>query len=49
MVEQLNESVEILSRYWDLLDNVLETLDFQQHSLGVLYVLLVKFNGAAVS
>ncbi|XP_036346804.1 COP9 signalosome complex subunit 3-like [Rhagoletis pomonella] len=47
MVEQLNDSVEVLSRYLDLLDNVLETLDFQQHSLGVLYVLLVKFNGAA--
>ncbi|XP_012162980.1 COP9 signalosome complex subunit 3 isoform X2 [Ceratitis capitata] len=47
MVEQLNDSVEVLSRYWELLDNVLETLDFQQHSLGVLYVLLVKFNGAS--
>ncbi|XP_011181361.1 COP9 signalosome complex subunit 3 [Zeugodacus cucurbitae] len=46
MVEQLNDSIEILPRYWDLLDNVLETLDIQQHSLGVLYVLLAKFNGA---
>ncbi|XP_067643260.1 COP9 signalosome complex subunit 3 [Eurosta solidaginis] len=47
MVEQLNDSVDMLSRYLDLLDNVLETLDYQQHSLGVLYVLLVKFNNAA--
>ncbi|XP_058981884.1 COP9 signalosome complex subunit 3 isoform X2 [Musca domestica] len=44
LATQLLDSTEILSKNWNILDNVLETLDVQQHSLGVLYVLLAKFN-----
>lgn len=43
MVEYLNESAELLAKNGAILDNVLETLDMQQHSLGVLYVLVAKF------
>lgn len=43
LVVYLNESMELLPKNWSILDNVLETLDIQQHSLGVLYVLLAKF------
>uniref|UniRef100_U5EXW2 COP9 signalosome complex subunit 3 n=1 Tax=Corethrella appendiculata TaxID=1370023 RepID=U5EXW2_9DIPT len=44
LVEYLNESTDTLCRNLNILDNVLETLDIQQHSLGVLYVLVVKFD-----
>ncbi|XP_055628425.1 COP9 signalosome complex subunit 3 isoform X2 [Toxorhynchites rutilus septentrionalis] len=44
LVEYLMESRELLSKNGSILDNVLETLDIQQHSLGVLFVLVVKFN-----
>ncbi|XP_073842400.1 COP9 signalosome subunit 3 [Musca autumnalis] len=44
LATHLLDSTEILSKNWNILDNVLETLDVQQHSLGVLYVLLAKFN-----
>lgn len=43
LVEYLNESAELLAKNGAILDNVLETLDMQQHSLGVLYVLVAKF------
>lgn len=46
LVEQLNESIELLTKNSNILDNVLETLDIQQHSLGVMYVLLAKFSNA---
>jgi COP9 signalosome complex subunit 3 len=49
LVDYLNESTELLSKNTTILDNVLETLDLQQHSLGVLYVLVVKFNDSNVS
>ncbi|XP_055376294.1 COP9 signalosome complex subunit 3 [Condylostylus longicornis] len=42
LAEYLNESLELLTKNYNILDNVLETLDIQQHSLGVLYVLLAK-------
>lgn len=44
MVEYLLESTELLAKNGNILDNVLETLDIQQHSLGVLFVLVVKFS-----
>jgi len=46
LVEYLNESLELLSRNGNILDNVLETLDIQQHSLGVMFILLAKFSDA---
>ena len=49
LVEYLNEATELLSKNGSILDNVLETLDVQQHSLGVLYVLVVKFADSNVS
>lgn len=44
MVEYLMESTELLAKNGNILDNVLETLDIQQHSLGVLFVLVVKLS-----
>ncbi|XP_075161278.1 COP9 signalosome subunit 3 [Haematobia irritans] len=44
LATHLLDSTEILTKNWNILDNVLETLDVQQHSLGVLYVLIAKFN-----
>lgn len=49
LVDYLNESLELLSRNGNILDNVLETLDIQQHSLGVMFVLLAKFSDAGQS
>lgn len=43
LVDYLNESLELLTRNSNILDNVLETLDIQQHSLGYMYILLAKF------
>ncbi|KAJ6636098.1 COP9 signalosome complex subunit 3, partial [Pseudolycoriella hygida] len=42
LVEYLNASTELLAKNGNILDNVLETLDNNQHSLGVLYVLVAK-------
>ncbi|KAL1395884.1 hypothetical protein pipiens_010905, partial [Culex pipiens pipiens] len=44
LVEYLLESTELLAKNGNILDNVLETLDIQQHSLGVLFVLVIKFS-----
>ncbi|KAJ8972781.1 hypothetical protein NQ317_009234 [Molorchus minor] len=44
LCEYLNKSSEVLLKYPQHLDNVLETLDVQQHSLGILAVLCAKFN-----
>lgn len=44
LVEYLNDSSELLSKNNNILDNVLETLDIQQHSLGVLYILVAKIS-----
>lgn len=49
LVEYLNDSIELLQKNWGILDNVLETLDIQHHSLGVLYVLLAKFTSVSNS
>lgn len=44
LCDLLNKSTEVLMKNGQHLDNVLETLDLQQHSLGVLAVLCVKFS-----
>lgn len=49
LTEYLNTSTELLAKNGNILDNVLETLDIQQHSLGVLYVLVAKFTNLSVS
>lgn len=49
LIEYLNVSTELLAKNGNILDNVLETLDIQQHSLGVLYVLVAKFTNLSVS
>ncbi|KAF7284973.1 hypothetical protein GWI33_012754 [Rhynchophorus ferrugineus] len=49
LYEIITKSNEVLSKNVQHLDNVLETLDVQQHSLGVLAVLLAKFNSPNVS
>ncbi|KAG4070605.1 hypothetical protein HA402_013525 [Bradysia odoriphaga] len=43
LIDYLNGSTELLAKNGNILDNVLETLDNHQHSLGVLYVLVAKF------
>ncbi|XP_035794286.1 COP9 signalosome complex subunit 3-like [Anopheles albimanus] len=47
LAEYLSESTELLVKNSNILDNVLETLDIQQHSLGVLYVLAAKFSDSS--
>ncbi|EDW17331.1 COP9 signalosome complex subunit 3 [Drosophila mojavensis] len=49
LADELPESLSLLVRNWSILDNVLETLDMQQHTLGVLYVLLGKLHSAATA
>ncbi|KAI8040438.1 hypothetical protein M5D96_006381 [Drosophila gunungcola] len=49
LAEELPETLSLLARNWSILDNVLETLDMQQHSLGVLYVLLAKLHSASTA
>jgi hypothetical protein len=49
LCELLSKSTEVLMKNGQHLDNVLETLDLQQHSLGVLAVLCVKFSLPAPS
>lgn len=49
LVDYLNESTELLQRNLNLLDNVLETLDLQNHSLGVMYIVAAKISEIQVS
>lgn len=49
LCDYLNDSQELLAKNGNILDNVLETLDNQQHSLGVLYVLVAKFSNISGS
>lgn len=49
LIEYLNGTSDLLAKNGNILDNVLETLDVQQHSLGVLYVLVAKFTNLTVS
>ncbi|KAM8710826.1 hypothetical protein ACLKA7_017453 [Drosophila subpalustris] len=49
LADELPESLSLLVRNWSILDNVLETLDMQQHTLGVLYVILGKLHSVASS
>ncbi|KAI4493348.1 hypothetical protein M0802_009408 [Mischocyttarus mexicanus] len=44
LYDVINKSTEVLMKNGQHLDNVLETLDLQQHSLGILAVLCVKFS-----
>lgn len=44
LLDYLSKSNEVLVKNAQHLDNVLETLDLQQHSLGVLAVLSAKFS-----
>lgn len=44
LCEVISKSTNVLMRNGQHLDNVLETLDLQQHSLGILAVLCVKFS-----
>ncbi|XP_028131422.1 COP9 signalosome complex subunit 3 [Diabrotica virgifera virgifera] len=44
LCEFLNKSSEVLIKHSQHLDNVLETLDIQHHSLGILAVLCAKFS-----
>ncbi|XP_076682822.1 COP9 signalosome subunit 3 isoform X2 [Andrena cerasifolii] len=44
LCEIISKSTEVLVKNGQHLDNVLETLDLQQHSLGILVVLCVKFS-----
>uniref|UniRef100_A0A182NJ47 COP9 signalosome complex subunit 3 n=1 Tax=Anopheles dirus TaxID=7168 RepID=A0A182NJ47_9DIPT len=47
LAEYLVESNELVTKNGNILDNVLETLDIQQHSLGFLFVLAAKFNDSS--
>jgi hypothetical protein len=49
LCDYLIESSDLLAKNTNILDNVLETLDIQQHSLGVLFVLVAKFSEFLVS
>lgn len=49
LADELPESLSLLARNWSILDNVLETLDMQQHTLGVLYVLLAKLHSSSTA
>ncbi len=49
LIDYLNGSTELLAKNGNILDNVLETLDNHQHSLGVLYVLVAKFTNLTVN
>lgn len=49
LADELPESLPLLVRNWSILDNVLETLDMTQHTLGVLYVLLGKLHSAGTA
>ncbi|XP_053974322.1 COP9 signalosome complex subunit 3 [Hylaeus anthracinus] len=44
LCEIISKSTDVLIKNGQHLDNVLETLDLQQHSLGILAVLCVKFS-----
>ncbi|CAH1982300.1 unnamed protein product [Acanthoscelides obtectus] len=49
LCEYLSKSSEVLVKNTQHLDNVLETLDIQQHSLGILTVLCAKFSAPATT
>lgn len=42
LLEYLNRSAELLAENHDILDNVLETLDLEQHTIPILYILEAK-------
>ncbi|XP_047360513.1 COP9 signalosome complex subunit 3 isoform X2 [Vespa velutina] len=44
LYEIINKNIDALMKNGQHLDNVLETLDLQQHSLGILAVLCIKFS-----
>ena len=42
LYEYLQESTELISKNSNILDNVLDVLNFQEYSLGALYILAAK-------
>lgn len=49
ILETCKLSKEILAKNTNYLDNVLETLDIQQHTIGVMFVISAKFTSLTVS
>lgn len=49
LLEYLNRSAELLAENHDILDNVLETLDIEQHTIPILYILESKLAYFTVS
>lgn len=49
LADQLTEAHEQFDKNAALLDNLLDTLDDEQHSIGVLFVLVSKLNTMPVS
>lgn len=49
LTDYLNDSTELLTKNSNILDNVLETLDVQQHSLGVMFILVAKISEIQVA
>lgn len=48
LADYLINSTDMLDKNATILDIVLETLDVEQHSLGILFVLVSKFNTMTV-
>lgn len=49
ILEACKLSKEILAKNTNYLDNVLETLDMQQHTIGCMFVIAAKFTALTVS
>lgn len=49
LADYLLNATDMLEKNGAILDAVLETLDVEQHALGILFVLVAKFNTLTVS
>lgn len=49
LADYLINATDMLEKNFAILDAVLETLDVEQHALGILFVLVVKFNSLTVN
>lgn len=49
VLEACRVTKDILVKHANYLDNVLETLDIQQHTIGVMFVITAKFTNITVS
>lgn len=49
LADYLQNALEMLEKNGAILDAVLEALDVEQHALGILFVLVAKFNTMTVS